>query len=71
MIALDDEEMAAVVSAARPLQPKHRSEFLAAVAAELERQQQRGPGAVYRACRDLQKRFFNPPQLHGGGGKYD
>ena len=45
MITLDDTELEQVMSAARPLPPKLRGEFLQAVAAEIEQQQQRGPGA--------------------------
>jgi len=61
MIALDDTELEQVMTAARPLPPKMRGEFLQAVAAELEHQ--RGPGAICRACRELQRRFFDPPDL--------
>ena len=57
MIALSDTELEQVMSAARPLPPKLRGEFLQAVAAEIEQQHQRGPGAVYRACRELQRQF--------------
>jgi len=71
MITLDNDEMSAVLSAAAPLPPKVRGEFLQAVAAEIEQQQQRGPGAVYRACRDLQRKYFDPPDLSGIVSKYD
>jgi len=64
MISLSDAELAAISDAARPLPRKARSEFLQAVAAELEHQEQRGPGVVYRACRELQKKYFDPPQFH-------
>jgi hypothetical protein len=70
MISLEDDEMSAVLDAARPLPPKLRSEFLQAVAAEIEQRQQRGPGAVYRACRELQRKFFDPPILNGAA-KYE
>jgi hypothetical protein len=63
MIWLTDAELTAVTDAARPLPPKLRSEFLQAVAAEIEQHQQRGPGAIYRACRDLQRKYFDPPNL--------
>jgi hypothetical protein len=69
MISLNDDEMAAITDAARPLPPKLRGEFLRAVAAEIEQQHQRGPGAIYRACRELQRKFFDPPIL--SGGKYE
>ena len=71
MISLEDDEMSAVLDAARPLPPKLRSEFLQAVATEIEHQPQRGPGAVYRACRDLQRKYFDPPDLSGIVSKYD
>jgi hypothetical protein len=61
MISLSDTELEQVMSAAAPLPPKARGGFLQAVAAELEHQPQRGPGAVYRACRDLQKKYFDLP----------
>jgi hypothetical protein len=47
-----------------------RSEFLRAVAAEIEQHLQRGPGTVFRACRELQRRFFDPPDFTGLS-KYD
>ena len=46
MGALSDDELSAITDAARPLPPKVRSEFQA-VAAEIEQQPQRGPGAIY------------------------
>jgi hypothetical protein len=70
MIALDDDELDAVMAATRPLPPRARGEFLRAVAAEIEQHHQRGPGAVYRACRELQRKFFDPPDL-SGVTKYD
>jgi hypothetical protein len=53
-----------------PLPPKVSGEFLQAVAAELEHQHQRGPGAICRACRELQRKYFDPPDLNGVR-KYD
>jgi len=70
MIWLTDDELTAITDAARPLPPKLRSEFLQAVAAEIDQQHHRGPGAIYRACRELQRRFFDPPDLNGVT-KYD
>jgi hypothetical protein len=69
MIALDKDEFEQINFAARPLEPRARSEFLAALVAALEHQPQRGPGAIYRVCRDLQRRFFDPPI--STGSKYD
>ena len=65
MIALDNDELKQINFAARPLEPQARSEFLAALAAALEHQPQRGPGVVYRCCRELQRRYFDPPLSTG------
>lgn len=55
-----------IESAARPLRPSDVGPFLDAVAEAL-RGQQPGPGAVYRACRETQRRFFDPPgETHRG-----
>jgi hypothetical protein len=40
-----------------------------AVAVEIEQQPQRGPGVIYRACRDLQRKYFDPPNL--SASKYE
>jgi hypothetical protein len=63
-------EMNVIMDAARPLPGKARAEFLAALAAELEGQRQLGPGIVHRICRDVQKRYFDPPDL-GNVSKHD
>jgi len=60
-----------VMAAARPLPVKARAQFLTALAAELENQRQLGPGVVFRVCRDVQKRYFDPPDLSGVVNKYD
>jgi hypothetical protein len=70
MIWLTDAELTAITDAARPLPPKLRGEFLQAVAAETEQHHQRGLGAVYRACRELQRKVFDPPDFTGLS-KYD
>jgi hypothetical protein len=65
MIWLTDAELTAITDGARPLPPKISGEFLQAVAAEIEHQQQRGPGAIYRACPKLQRKYFDPPDFTG------
>ena len=60
-ISLSDDELRIVMDCAQPLAPKDRDAFLRDVAAELEQRHQRGPGAIYRACRELQKKYFDPP----------
>jgi hypothetical protein len=69
VISLSDDELSAITDAARPLRPKLRGEFLKAVAAEIEQNRQCGPGAIYRACRELQRKFFDPPNL--SASKYE
>ena len=55
-------------AAARPLLAHEIAPFMAAVAEAL-RGQQPGPGAVYRACREVQRRFFDPPDLTHRGAR--
>jgi hypothetical protein len=64
IIKLTDEELSAVMSAARPLAPELRDPFLRAVAHTLQGREVIGPGLVARVCAELQARFFEPPQLH-------
>jgi hypothetical protein len=46
------------MNAARPLAPSQRDPFLQAVAQELRKAGASGPGAIYRICSELQKRFL-------------
>ena len=64
MIALDDAAMAAVLDAARPLAVRDRDPFLRALAQELAKHGDIGPGLIHRLAADLQRRFFNPPVFH-------
>jgi hypothetical protein len=72
MLALDDAELKIVMDCARPLAPKDRSEFLEAVAVELGKYEQLGPGIVSRVTAATQRKYFAAPSFHGngGGGKY-
>jgi hypothetical protein len=61
-----DEELALLTSLAAPIDQHMRTEFLTAVAAELEANGQAGAvgiGSVHRVARAVQRRFFDPPQL--------
>ena len=72
-ISLTDAELEVVMSAARPLQPHERDQFLRDVAAELERYRSDiGPGLVARVAREAQRKVFDPPSFSGdrGVGKY-
>jgi hypothetical protein len=64
VIRLTDAELAEIMTAARPLQPHLRDVFLQAVADELARLGgEHGIGAVHRVCRQIQRRYFDPPDL--------
>jgi hypothetical protein len=60
-LRLSDSELDAVFAAARPIVPSKRDAFLQSLASELARQSELGPGAIYRAIREVQKKFFDPP----------
>ena len=57
LVKLSDDELSAVMSAARPLAVDLRDEFLQAVASELAAHDQVGPGTVFLVCREQQSRF--------------
>jgi hypothetical protein len=65
MVRLTDSELATVMIAARPIAYHQRDRFLQAVADELARCDQVGPGVVHRICATLQRQFFDPPDLDG------
>jgi hypothetical protein len=65
-IKLSDAELDCVMAAARPLAVEMRDPFLRAVAAALEGSKVIGPGVVARTCAELQRQFFDPPDLSGG-----
>jgi hypothetical protein len=57
-LALTDDELSAVQRAAAPVHPQQRDAFLKALAEELERHRVVGPGVVFRAASELQRRFI-------------
>jgi hypothetical protein len=65
MVRLSDAELDTVMAAARPIVHHQRDRFLQAVADELARCGQVGPGVVHRVCATLQRQFFDPPDLDG------
>jgi hypothetical protein len=72
-LKLSDDELNAVMAACRPLEPSRRDAFLQQVASTLARcNGEVGPGTVFRVVRDVQRIYFDAPDLsHGGdGGKY-
>ena len=70
-IRLSDDELTAVLSAARPLAVQMRDPFLRAVATALQGSEVIGPGVVARTCAELQRQFFDPPEFTcaSGAGK--
>ena len=62
-IALSDDELSAIMDAAKPLHPVDRDRFLRAVAEAITALPEIGPGSVHRAIAELQKRFFVAPDL--------
>jgi hypothetical protein len=69
-IRLTDSELAAVMNAARPLQPHQRDGFLQDIAAELTKLPAVGPGALHRVITLVQRRHFDAPDLRISAGKY-
>jgi hypothetical protein len=73
-LKLSDDEMSAVMSAARPLSIELRDPFLRAVAHELQGCSEIGPGVVHQVCREQQRIFMNGawPEFtrSAGAGKY-
>jgi len=62
-LKLTDDEMNAVYAACRPLHVADRDAFMQALADALRQRGEIGPGAVHRAIRDVQRRFFRPPEF--------
>jgi hypothetical protein len=67
-IRLSDTELDTVFAAARPLAADLRDPFLRAVANALAGKPMLGPGVVARTCAELQRQFFDPPDLSRGNG---
>ena len=65
-LKLSDAELDAVLQGARPLPVEMRDPFLLAVAHALSGHDVVGPGVVHQVCRELQRQFFNPPDLSRG-----
>jgi hypothetical protein len=59
----------AITRAAAPLPREKREAFIAEATEMVRTSGAAGEGAVYRICRELQKKFFDPP-LDPAGGKY-
>jgi hypothetical protein len=67
-LALTTEEMDLLLALAAPIDQRLRSEFLGAVAAELEAASAQtgvgpGLGVLHRVGRVVQRKYWDPPQL--------
>jgi hypothetical protein len=61
-LALSDQQVDHIMLVSRPLQPKERTTFMAALfEALLNYREQVGDGELGRLLRDLQRRHFTPP----------
>jgi len=70
-LSLSNEEKDLLLALAAPIDQARRDRFLREVAQELEASTAQagiGPGALHRAARTVQRRFFDAPQL--GESKY-
>jgi hypothetical protein len=65
-VKLTDAQLSAVFEAARPLQPADRDAFLVDLAGALQGQENLGDGTVFRLIREVQRRYFDPPDLTDG-----
>jgi hypothetical protein len=70
-LALPDSQITTIMQLARPLQPQQRSTFLEMLAAKLNGQRELGDGAIYRLCRELQRRHYDPPVENRGRPRID
>jgi hypothetical protein len=70
-LRLSDEQLDQVFRAARPLRLRDRDAFLRMIAARLRDCPEPGDGEVFRAVREAQKVFYDPPLLtETRGGKH-
>jgi hypothetical protein len=65
-LSLTDQQLDAVMAASRPLEPWTRRAFFEAVAKELGSCSDPGDGQVFRAIKETQRKFFNPPIMSAG-----
>jgi hypothetical protein len=62
-----DTQLTEIFRLAAPLEPVSRVAFLEDVAAALSQAPQLGDGTVYRICREIQRRHFDPPDFSVAG----
>ena len=65
-LRLSDNELDAIMAAARPIAPDRRDAFVQEVANSLARCGELGPGVVHRVVAQAQRQHFDPPDLAVG-----
>jgi hypothetical protein len=65
-LALSDDELSAVLAAARPIAVERRDAFLQQIASTLSNCAEISPGLVHRVCAEVQRKFFVPPTMAVG-----
>lgn len=71
MLALSDDELQIVMSAAAPIRPADRDQFLRDCASELSKFEVIGPGIIARVAAKVQREHMNPPRSgRPSEGKY-
>ena len=63
LLQLSDTQVETIARAAAPLEPADQPAFLNAVATYLRSERVLGDGAIYRACKAVQREFFKPPTI--------
>jgi hypothetical protein len=63
--AVADESYAIIMRAAAPLARGLRDAFLEEVASTLRTVGDPGPGELWRLCREVQRKYWDPPLDHG------
>jgi hypothetical protein len=69
-LELSDNEMSLLLSLSAPIDQQRRPQFFQEVAQELEAKRQAGEvgeGLVHRLARQIQRKYWDPPQLPNAG----
>ena len=64
MSKLSEDQVDAILQAARPLPPADREAFFQDVTDALADLDDLGDGVVYRVTRDVQRKYWNPPAIN-------
>jgi hypothetical protein len=63
---INPEARARILELAQPIDPPRREAFVAAVEERLAASPVVGPGVAHQVGRELQRKYFDAPNLHGG-----